>query len=401
MKTKAFKSFKEYLSSKGKVVTSPPVDALPDYKGPKETSPKKAATKGKNWEVPNVGKKGTVAPYKGGNDKAPKKAEKGGFAHMGDKALVYEPGDTVQGGKGKVSKTAQGVSGGKSVASWPKGGPTTTESFLNKTKDMSTAQFAKYVKKNLTEHSKNKKPPHVVAYAAGAFHPDPIQAIRYVAYLANENANLRNALIREANRSGCTEALVNDLLTIPEAFTALAKIADGKKGVAFQRRLEQAIRENRERLKSKVNEEVDEPAHDDNMDMDDVDSSEEKHKVHDDDLDLDDDDDMDGDEDGDDMDGDEGDAMGEDDDAPPPPPTGDDAGDGDDLHLGDDEGESDDTPPPPPNDKDGKIDFHDDDDDDDDDDNLGYDDDDDDLDDDDDDDDEHEKMPWDDEDDDM
>jgi hypothetical protein len=109
---KSFKTFKEYLSSKGKVVTAPPVEATPDYKGPKEKSPKKGSTKGKNWEVPNVGSKGTPAPYKSGTDKAPKKAEKGGFAHMGDKGLVYEPGDGWYGGKNGVSKSTQGVSGG-------------------------------------------------------------------------------------------------------------------------------------------------------------------------------------------------------------------------------------------------------------------------------------------------
>ncbi len=421
MKTKKFHSFQEYLTAKGTVLTKPPVEDVPDYKGPKSVAPPKAATKGKGWQVPDVSGKSAASPYSGpSKNSGPAKGAKDGFADLGSKDLVYEPA-----GKPKKKVKAKGTA-------------QTTEAFLTATKGMNTSQLAKHIKNGLTEHCKDKKAPHVVAYSVGAFHPDPIQAIRYVAYLANENVNLRHALIREAKRTGCASALLEELLALPESFSTLARIIDSKNGVSFNRRLEKAIRESREenQKKVKLQEEVDEPAHDDDLDVD---------KADKDDLHLDDDDgDEDGDEhhdDGDDHDGDgdedldlDGDGddhgddknppppphddaggddldLGDDDGKGPPPPPHDDAG-GDDLDLGDDDGKG--PPPPPHDDGDGKIDFggHDDDDlgddhdhdDLDDDDDLGDDHDHDDLDDDDDlgDDDDHDKldhpkkkkMPW-------
>jgi len=429
--SKTFHSFQEYMTDRGKVLSKPPVEATPDYKGPKPKSPAKGATKGKGWEVPNVGKKGTPAAYKSGTDKAPKKAEKGGFADMGDKALVYEPGDGWYGGKDGVSKSEQGVPGGSKSKTWPNTG-SKTEAFLAKTEGMSTSQFAKHVKKGLNEHCgcENKKAPHVVAYSVGAFHPDPIQAIRYVTYLANENVNLRHALVREAKRAGCAATLLGELLQLPESYTALAKLIDSEQGEAFSRRLEKAIRENREELrkKAKLHEEVDEPAHKDDMDLDDLDTDE-TEEDNDSDLDLGDGDedpdkegddlDLDGGKDdkggldldddkggedeagGLDLDGGEGGGMdlggkddkgavsdldlGNDEEGPPEDPH---AGN---THPGDDDDEGEDAPPP--DDDEGKIDFDGDDDDDEDDLDLDSDDDeDDDLDDE--DDDTPKKMPW-------
>lgn len=372
---KAFTSFNEYLTAKNKVQTKPPIEKLPDYKGPKPAAPAKAVTKGKGWEVPNVGKKGAPAAYStSGKGRPAQKAEKGGFAHMGDKALVYDPADDY--GTAAVSKKENGVTGGKNAKTWPKVGKT-TESFLAGTEGMSTSQFAKHVKKGLNEHE-SKKAPHVVAYSAGTFHPDPIQAIRYVTYLANENANLRHALIRESSRAGCASAILEELLLLPESYTALARIINSENGESFSRRLDKAIRENRDenRKKAKIHEEVDEPAHDDDLDVDNVDKSEldlgddDEDKEDGDDLDLDGDEGDDEDEEGDDEDGDDlnlgGDEEGGDDNTPPPPPKdgddaggdldlgGDDAGDdagsddaGGDLNLGGDEEGGDDHPPMP------------------------------------------------------
>ena len=454
MSNKTFHSFQEYMTDRGKVVSKPPVESTPTYKGPKPKSPAKAATKGKGWEVPNVGKKGRPGAYKSGTDKAPKKAEKGGFADMGDKSLVYEPGDTAVGGTGSVSKSEQGMPGGSKKTGWPKGG-SKTESFLAATKGMSTSQFAKHVKKGLNEHCgcENKKAPHVVAYSVGAFHPDPIQAIRYVTYLANENVNLRHALVREAKRAGCAAGLLGELLQLPESYVALAKLLDSKQGEVFSRRLEKAVRENREELrkKAKLHEEVDEPAHDDDMKLDDIDTDETEDGE--DDLDPDNDPDLnpDADEDpdgGDDPDLDSGDEksavgdldLGSDEDGPDADKgglnLGGEEGDEDDFHTGgetgddkgglnlgseegDDEGglnlggeEGDEGPPedphagnthlgdddeeedaPPPDEEDGKIDFDDDEEDEDDLDLEDDDEDDDDLDMD--DEDEPKKMPWD------
>jgi len=62
----------------------------------------------------------------------------------------------------------------------------------------------------LQEHCgcENKKAPFVVAYASGAYHPDPIQAIKYIVYLTNENENLLKALMHEAKKVGCYKKFV-------------------------------------------------------------------------------------------------------------------------------------------------------------------------------------------------
>jgi hypothetical protein len=54
-----------------------------------------------------------------------------------------------------------------------------------------------------------KKAPFVVAYSSGSYHPDPIQAIKYIVYLTNENDNLLSALMKEAKDTGCLNKYAN------------------------------------------------------------------------------------------------------------------------------------------------------------------------------------------------
>jgi hypothetical protein len=63
----------------------------------------------------------------------------------------------------------------------------------------------------LKEHCgcEKKKAPFVVAYSSGAYHPDPIQAIKYIVYLTNENDNILGALMKEAKTAGCLNKYAN------------------------------------------------------------------------------------------------------------------------------------------------------------------------------------------------
>ncbi len=210
-----FFSWMEYLNNKKKLVTTPKKEEVPDYDGPTPTKPDKPATSGDHWST-GVKPKGTPAPYKGpGTDPGQKKGEKGGFGDMGDKELKYEPK------AGIVDKAGEG---GDKKKSWPNvatvklPGQKKVEAFLNHTKDMSLAEFAKYIKE---QQQCEGEMPNVIAYAAGPFHPDPIQAIRYVTFLAAENQQIMSALLQEAKRIGCIDKMVDQLLDIPETYTEI------------------------------------------------------------------------------------------------------------------------------------------------------------------------------------
>jgi len=73
--------------------------------------------------------------------------------------------------------------------------------------------FSEYI-----EHCgcEKKKAPFVVAYSSGSFHPDPIQAIKYVVYLTNENNNILKALMHEAKNRGCLHKYMKYLSKYPE-----------------------------------------------------------------------------------------------------------------------------------------------------------------------------------------
>jgi hypothetical protein len=77
----------------------------------------------------------------------------------------------------------------------------------------------------LDEHCgcEKKKAPFVVAYSSGAYHPDPIQAIKYIVYLTNENENLLKALMHEARKMGCLNKYTDYLTRTPELYESLHK----------------------------------------------------------------------------------------------------------------------------------------------------------------------------------
>lgn len=76
---------------------------------------------------------------------------------------------------------------------------------------------------DLKEHCgcEKKKAPFVVAYSSGAYHPDPIQAIKYIVYLTNENDNILKALMHEARKTGCLKKYTDYLIKAPELYQSL------------------------------------------------------------------------------------------------------------------------------------------------------------------------------------
>jgi len=85
----------------------------------------------------------------------------------------------------------------------------------------------------LKEHCgcEKKKAPFVVAYASGAYHPDPIQAIKYIVYLTNENENILKALMHEARKTGCLQKYTDYLTKFPETYRSLGSRFQGDEGV--------------------------------------------------------------------------------------------------------------------------------------------------------------------------
>jgi hypothetical protein len=247
-----FRKFKEYLDQKGKTVDKPVIDASGDT-GPKATKyVEPFATKGSVWED-NAALKKTPMPYQApGEDpglersmKLIKGKDRGTpFADTGDKKLKYEP-DT------DIDKSAS--SGGEKVGNnWPKAKTNNkTEAFIEKTKNMNPQQFAKYMTENYRGCDCNNPPP-VTAHKTGAIRPDPLQAIRYVTYLAHCNENVMTSLVSEISRAGCMDKLIDECLSYKETYLTLAEALEDAN---FERKIERA----RQELQKEM---TDKPAHD-------------------------------------------------------------------------------------------------------------------------------------------
>ena len=188
---------KEYVNDKGDLVDNPETKTVSDYTGPSPKSP------------PNK----DSAPYKAANDnvKSPTvDVEKNGLGELGDKNLKYEPNTEY---KQEVIKTK-------------------TESFLNKTKNMSLADFTKYM---LDECGcgavQDEELPYVTAYTTGKFQPHPPEAIKYVVVLANKNNNILDNMVHEMKNSGVLGKVLRALLSHPEAYDELTSLlGDSEEG---------------------------------------------------------------------------------------------------------------------------------------------------------------------------
>jgi len=84
----------------------------------------------------------------------------------------------------------------------------TTEDFLNRTRNLSTADF---VKNMLNEHCGCEKlgPRPIIAYQIGKQMPDPISTVNYLCDVMKENHHILRALVHEAKRQGFLENILD------------------------------------------------------------------------------------------------------------------------------------------------------------------------------------------------
>ena len=264
-----FPSFLEYLNDKGQVVDKPDTETVSDYHGKDEKSPP-----------------GSKVPYKTpAENKAPAKGE-AGFADMGDQKLNYRPGtnakNEVRPGvmKEYVDETGKVVEKAKTDAKAdykgkqvkaPKGGkpysakdakkpskkemdaglgklgdkeleyvPDTakakkvmkTESFINKTKNMSLANFTKYMLEECgCGQVEGDDLPYVTAYTTGKFQPHPPEAIRYISALAGKNDGVLENLLSTMMSMGYLKPLLKIIFSDPQAYEELTGLfSDDKDG---------------------------------------------------------------------------------------------------------------------------------------------------------------------------
>jgi hypothetical protein len=257
-----FPSFLEYLNDKGQTVEKPDTETVPDYHGKEEKSPP-----------------GSKVPYKTPTEnKAPAKGESG-FADMGNQKLNYKPETNVKyevkpdvmkeyvDEKSKVvTKAKTDVKAdykGKEVKA-PKGGkpynakdvkklskkemdaglaklgdkeleyvPDTakakkvmkTESFVNKTKGMSLADFTKYMLEECgCGQVEGEDLPYVTAYTTGKFQPHPPEAIRYISALAGKNDGILENLVSTMVSMGYLNSLLKIIFSYPQAYEELTSL---------------------------------------------------------------------------------------------------------------------------------------------------------------------------------
>lgn len=264
-----FPSFLEYLNDKGQVVEKPETETVPDYHGKDEKSPP-----------------GSKVPYKTPTEnKAPAKGETG-FADMGDQKLNYKPETNAKVStkpdvmkeyvdeKGKVvekAKTDAKADYKGTEVKAPKGGkpysakdakkpskkemeaglgklgdkeleyvPDTakakkvmkTESFINKTKGMSLADFTKYMLEECgCGQVEGDDLPYVTAYTTGKFQPHPPEAIRYISALAGKNDGVLENLVSTMVSMGYLNTLLKIIFSYPQAYEELTSLfSDDKDG---------------------------------------------------------------------------------------------------------------------------------------------------------------------------
>jgi hypothetical protein len=196
----SFKTWTEYLNGKGKVITDPKTEDVPDYNGPTPASPGKPV-KDKNAGGAKKGA-GSAAPYKAGKDKKPKDIGPG-FANK--KGTVTTPMPKQTGLEPKIVLGTYGGVAPQAKHPYPadpkkqyKMKMSKTEEFLDKTKGMNMSEFVQhmYYECACDAHEDEKDDlPHVTAYAAGKFHPHPPEAIAYVAKLAKKNPRIMDMLV--------------------------------------------------------------------------------------------------------------------------------------------------------------------------------------------------------------
>jgi hypothetical protein len=280
------KSFREYLDTKnhngkGKMVEKPPVEEVPDYKGKSNPETKGNKKDGKNIKdqqvierratfkeymtakdhsgkgklkvkpdvkvvadmpsdapdmkapptesIPssNVSKAGKPHSYRAPEEKMKGSVEKG-FGHLG----VDEPWvpniDTSKDGEVKASfeDSTDGVPQVKG------------ESALN---GMNALEANQYITQLNESGCSEEAIPTITAFAKGKFHPNPIEAINYVSFLARENNSLMETLIRTLKRNHGLSGLMEELTNHPEVYQDIALRLEGEEGPSFAKNIVRAM----------------------------------------------------------------------------------------------------------------------------------------------------------------
>lgn len=212
----AHMKFQEYLDRSGKLQTSGKVKTVADYEGDAAFKPVKEK---KHKDAGGKGQDGEVKPYQPtSNAKDPNKGKMDdGFANKGDAKLKYNPDNTVP------SKVGDG---GKKKATWPQ---TETQSWIEKTKGLSLAEFTKTIreqaKKGLNEC---------------ACQEAPHNSIKETVSVCKCNKTYVAALVREMKRNGLFNKLVKEMFNHTEAYAALAYLMEDESNA---RRLVRAMNE--------------------------------------------------------------------------------------------------------------------------------------------------------------
>jgi hypothetical protein len=205
---KTYKTFQEYLgvkgySGKGEMQGKPNID-MGDKNFIDPKSPPTASI------PPSKLSAGKALPYEAG--KGMKAKDKG----LGD--LGCCPADKIT--LGSEMEFKQTLPKGK-----VKGVPQ-VESVLH---NMNLAEATAYLAENAEADI-----PLVTSYAQGKFHPNPLEAIEYVAHLANVNPQLMETLIRSLKRKDQgMSRLIERLVEHPELYPEIVKSFEGTNGAKF------------------------------------------------------------------------------------------------------------------------------------------------------------------------
>jgi hypothetical protein len=292
-----YKSFQEYLDvkkhkGKGKLVTKPPVEEVPDFHGDanKTEKPHKEKNikdnqvieqmtsfqeylkaKGHSGkpimqEKPNVGgwgdedfddenapptetippteapvKAGKPHPYRGTNIKL--NSDKG-FGDLGVDEPYVPKIDVAKDTQYKQAMpgSEKGVPQVPSGENPPKGGTSPlVKDGAPQVKEMSLPELTNYLaeKNNWMENNLLLENcggcedgiPMVTSFAKGKFHPNPLEAIEYITHLASQNSDLMETLVRQLKKKeGGMSGLMGSVMDQPEGLKEIALGLDGEKG---------------------------------------------------------------------------------------------------------------------------------------------------------------------------
>lgn len=178
-------SINEYLNAQGKLMDKPH-----DYMKPHEYMQPKTPEAAKNPGKKQAGKEKNMLPPKGSTQQLPYHAatlNNNGEKPLGELNPLKYPTDLDLGDE--LYETPWGYE----------------------------EEQPKPLSQMIKESDEIKKhAPMVLSENGNAFHPDPVQAIKYVSYLAKSSDNYRKALIAEMKSNGGLAKLQEDINSLPK-----------------------------------------------------------------------------------------------------------------------------------------------------------------------------------------